>query len=58
LARDRTDLGPDDLGHGIGRGMGLTGDGPQDSQPLGRHLDAVLTEKVCRVLFHGKSLDQ
>ena len=59
LQRDGTDLGPDDLGHGVGRNVGLTGDRPQDRQPLGRHLNAPLTKKRRRIGPHpDASLNQ
>jgi len=49
LERDGTDLGPGDLGHAVGRNVGLTCDGPQDSQSLSRYLDAALTKEVRRI---------
>ena len=52
LARDDTDLGPDDLGHRVGSYMGLSGDRPQDGQPLRRDLNTVFTEKVYLVCGH------
>ena len=45
LERDGADLGPDGLGHRIGRDVGLTGDRPQDSQSLRRDLNAALTKE-------------
>jgi len=42
LQRDRTDLGPYDFGHGVGRDVRLTRNRPQNRQPLSRHLDAAL----------------
>ena len=35
LERDGTDLGPDDLGHAVGRDVGLTRDRPQHRQTAG-----------------------
>ena len=52
LQRDGADLGPDGLGHGVGRDVGLTGDRPQHRQSLGRDLNAVLTKKVSRIGGH------
>jgi hypothetical protein len=49
LERDRADLGSDDVGHGVGCDVGLARDRPQDSQTLGRDLDAALAEEVCGV---------
>ena len=56
LERDGADLGPDDLGHAVGRDVGLTRDGPQDSQSLGRDLNAALPKKVSRADVHSRSL--
>ena len=58
LERDGTDLGPDGLGHGVGRDVGLTGNRPQDSQSLRRHLDTALTKKFSRVSGHAASIGQ
>ena len=58
LERDGTDLGPDDLGHAVGRDVGLTRYCPQDSQSLGRDLNAALAKEVCRVGGHAKRVDQ
>ena len=52
LQRDGTDLGPDDLGHGVGRDVRLTRDRPQHRQPLGRHLNAAFTKKRRRIGHH------
>ena len=41
LERDGTDLGPDSLGHRVGRDVGLTRYCLQDSQSLGRDLNSV-----------------
>ena len=58
LERDGPDLGPDDIGHGVGRDVGLTRDGAQDGQALGRDLNAALTKEVCRVAITPDRLDQ
>jgi hypothetical protein len=56
LERDGADLGPDDLGHDVGRDVGLTGDRSQHRQPLSGDLNAAFAEEVCRVNCHaGKS---
>ena len=52
LQRDGADLGPDDLGHGVGRDVRLTRDRPQDRQSLGRDLDAAFTKESCRIGRH------
>jgi hypothetical protein len=54
LQRDGTDRGPDGLGHGVGRDMGVTGHRPQDSQSLGRDLNTVLAKEISRVNRHAK----
>jgi hypothetical protein len=58
LERDGTDLGPDDLGHGVGRDVGLTRYRLQDSQSLGRHLDTALPKEVGRGRGHAVMVDQ
>jgi hypothetical protein len=58
LKRDGADLGPDDLGHLVGRDMGLPRDRAQHSQSLGGHLNTAFTKQRCRVPRHGDSLDQ
>jgi hypothetical protein len=58
LKRDGADLGPDDLGHLVGRDVGLPRDRPQHSQSLGGDLNTALTKKFCRVRRHAVSLDQ
>jgi hypothetical protein len=58
LERDGTDLGPDSLGHGVGRDVGLTRYRPQNSQSLGRHLDTALPKAVSRVSGHPFRVDQ
>jgi hypothetical protein len=52
LERDGTDLGSDDLGHTVGRDVGLTRHCPEDSQSLGGDLNTALTEEVYRVGDH------
>jgi len=52
LERDGPDLGADELGHGVGRAVRLTRHGAQDSQSLGRDLNAVLAKEVGRVGCH------
>ena len=47
LEGDGTDFGSDDLGHPLGRDVGLRRDRPQDSQSLSRDLNAVLTKEIC-----------
>jgi len=49
LKRNGADLGSDDVRHDVGRDVGLTGDRPQDSQSLGRDLNAALAQEVCGV---------
>jgi len=58
LERDGPDLGPDDLGHFVGRDVGLTRDRPQDSQSLGRDLNTALPKEVSRVSSHTGTIDQ
>jgi len=53
LAGDGADLGPHHFGHAVGGDVGLTSDGTQDGQSLGRDLDAVLTKKIGRVGGHA-----
>ena len=52
LQGDRTDLGPDDFGHGVGRDVGLTRDRPQDRQALGGDLNTPLTKEGRRIPNH------
>ena len=54
LERDRTDLRSDGLGHAIRGDMRLTRYRAQHSQPLGRHLKAVLTKKLRGVSHHPR----
>jgi hypothetical protein len=56
LERDGADLGPDNLGHAVGRDVGLTRDRPQDSQSLGRNLDTALPKEVGRVSVHTDTI--
>jgi len=58
LERDRSDLGPDDLGHAVRGDVGLPGNGSQHRQPLRRHLDAALPKEVRWVNYHLDKLDQ
>jgi hypothetical protein len=58
LERDGPDLRPGDLGHLVSRDVRAACDCPQDSQSLGRDLDAVLPEEVSRVGGHTDTLDQ
>jgi len=53
LEGDGADLGPHHFRHAVGGDVGLTSDGTQDGQSLGRHLDAVLTEKIAWVGGHA-----
>ena len=53
LQRDGADLGPDDLGHAVGRDVRLTRDRPQHRQSLGRDLNAAFTKKRRRVDHYG-----
>jgi hypothetical protein len=56
LERDSSYLGTHGLGHGVGRHVGLTRDGPQDGQALAGDPVAVLTEQVGRVGGHTWTL--
>ena len=58
LERDRADLGPDGLGDPIGRDVWLSRHRPEDSQSLGRDLNATLPQQVSRVDRHGSRVDQ
>ena len=58
LKRDGSYLGPDGLGHGVGRDVGLTRNRPQDSQSLGRHLDTALPKEVSGVGDHEQTIYQ
>jgi hypothetical protein len=58
LARDGTDLRPDDFSHAVGRDVGLALNGAQHSQALRRHLDSVLPKQVTRVKSHAARLIQ
>jgi hypothetical protein len=52
LQGDGTDLDPDDLGHGVGRDVGLTGDRTQDRQPLGGDVNTPFTQEGRRIGNH------
>jgi hypothetical protein len=56
LQRDRANLRPDGLGHGVGRDVRLSSHRAQHRQPLGRHLNAAFSKKPRRVGHHGKSV--
>ena len=58
LERDGTDLGPNGLGHGVSRDVGLTRDRPQDSQSLSGDLDTALPKEVGRISEHAVRIDQ
>jgi hypothetical protein len=53
LERNGADLGPDGLGHGVGRYVGLTRYSPQDTQSLRRYLDSALPKDVSRIVGHA-----
>ena len=53
LLRDGTNLGPDRFGHTVSRDVGLRRHGAQDREPLRSYLDAMLTEKIRRIVGHG-----
>ena len=46
LQRNGTNLGTNELGHGIGRDVRLTRDCPQDRQSLSCDLNAALTKEI------------
>ena len=52
LQGDRTDLGPDGLGHGVGRDVRLSRDRSQDRQPLCCDLNTASAKKGRRVDRH------
>jgi hypothetical protein len=58
LQRDGADFSPDDLGHAVGRDVGLARDRLKDGQSLRRHLDTALPKEVGRVSGHGLRIDQ
>jgi len=58
LQRDSPNLGPDHLGHAVGRDVGPGRYRPQDSQSLGRYLDTALPKEISRVSGHTVSVDQ
>jgi len=49
------DLGPDRLGHGVGRDVGLSRHRAQDRQALRRHLETVLSEEISRCEGHDST---
>ena len=49
LERDRTDLGPHDLGHLVGRDVRLPCHCPKDRQSLGRDLNTAFTKEFSYV---------
>jgi hypothetical protein len=53
LQGNGTDLGPDDLGHGLSRDVRLPRDRAQDGQPLGGDLNTTFTKKTCRIGNHA-----
>jgi hypothetical protein len=53
LQGDCTDAGPDDLGHAVGRDVGISGDRTQNGQPLGGDLNTPLAEEIGGVGGHG-----
>jgi len=58
LERDRPDLGPDDHGRFVGRGMRPTRDRSEDRQSLGRDLDTALPKEVSGGNGHDQTIDQ
>jgi hypothetical protein len=52
LQGDGANLTAHELGHRIGRDVRLSGDSPQDGQPLSSHLDAASTKKIGRIVGH------
>jgi hypothetical protein len=52
LERDKAHLSPDGLSDNLGRRMGLSPDGPQDSQALDRNPVALLTKEISRIGNH------
>jgi hypothetical protein len=56
LKRDRADLLPDGLRHGVGGDVGPTGNGPQNRQSLGGYLNAALPKKLRWIDSHAKML--
>jgi hypothetical protein len=56
LKRDGPDVGPDNRGHGVGGGMGLTRHGPQDSESLGRDLNPALTKTLGLIGGQGRQV--
>ena len=56
LKRDGAYLRADGLHHAVGRDVGLSHDGPQDSQSLRRDLDSALSKEISRVDVHLGSI--
>lgn len=54
--RDRADLGRHDLDHLVGGGVRPGGDRAQHGDPLGRHLEPVLPQQLCRFDNHNYTL--
>ncbi len=52
LERDKPHLSPDGLSHNLGRRMGLSPDGSQDSKALDRNSVALLTKEISRIGRH------
>jgi hypothetical protein len=61
LERNGADVASDGFGYAVGRDVGLPAHRPQDSQSLGRDLNAALAKEVRRVRGHehiiAKSLE-
>lgn len=53
LMRDGAYVGPDGFGHPVGGGVGLLGNGPVHSQPLGGDPHTMLTQQVGGIAGHG-----
>ncbi len=58
LARNGTDVDLSDLGHAIGRDVGVSRYRPQHRQALGGDLDPALAKEVGRCEGHPKRLEQ
>jgi hypothetical protein len=56
LERYRTDLGPDGLGHGVGRDVRLARYSPKNCQALGGNLNTTLPKEVCPNCVHAGTL--
>ena len=55
LERDGADLGPDDLGHPIGRDVGLAADRTKDRQALSGDLNAARAKERRLIRIHGSN---